>query len=207
MKILVACEYSGTVSDRLADKGHDVTTCDLLPTEGSCKHHQGDARDILFDNWDMCIAFPPCTHLCVSGARHFEIKRADGRQQEGIDFFMLFTALDHIPKVCIENPVGIMSSLYREPDQIVQPYYFGDAAQKTTCLWLKGLNPLVHIPPGDMFDESTHVAIPDPVVSKSGKAMSKWYYETSCLPIAERGHARSKFWPGIANAIANQWSD
>ena len=205
MRVIVACEYSGTVSDKLAAKGHDVTTCDLLPTEGSCKHHQGDVRDILYDKWDMLICFPPCTHLCVSGARHFEAKKADGRQQEGIDFFMLFTALDHIPKTCIENPVGIMSSVYREPDQIVQPYYFGDPAQKTTCLWLKGLNPLVHIPPGDMFDEATHVDPGEPHVMPNGKKMSKWYWETSKVSGTERGHVRSKFWPGIASAIANQW--
>jgi hypothetical protein len=209
VKILCACEESQSVTMAFREHGHQAYSCDLKPCSGGHPewHHQGDVRDILQGDWDMCIAFPECTHLAVSGAAHFEKKREDGRQQEGIDFFMLFTDLPHIPKTCIENPVGIMSSLYREPDQIVQPYYFGDQANKTTCFWLKGLPPLVHIPPGDMFDEATHCEPDESITMGSGKKMSKWFYETSCLPQSERAHARSKFWPGISRAMAEQWGE
>jgi hypothetical protein len=189
MKILIACEYSGVVRDAFIAKGHDAMSCDLLPTDAPGPHYQGDVLDIIKDGWDMVIAFPPCTHLAVSGAKHFAAKRADGRQQEGIDFFNLFTNLD-VERVCIENPIGIMSKLYRKPNQIIQPWMFGDKAQKSTCLWLKGLPTLV---PTDIVDKGEFY------ISPSGKKLPKWYSDNKSAKV------RSKTFQGIANAMADQW--
>lgn len=151
MRILVACEESQAVTSRLRRLGHEAYSCDLLPTSGRHEewHIQADALEIAKMAWDMVLAFPPCTNLASSGARWFEEKRRDGRQQAAIGFFLAFTALDHVPMVAIENPVGIMSGIYRPPDQIIQPWMFGDAAEKATCLWLKGLPPLVATNPVD----------------------------------------------------------
>jgi hypothetical protein len=139
MKILVACEFSGVVRTAFQSMGHDAVSCDLLSTEIPGQHYQGDVFDIIADGWDMMIAFPPCTHLCVSGARYFAEKQADGRQYEGMSFFMRLATYPGIPKVCIENPVGIMSTHFRKPDQIIQPYEYGHPESKKTCLWLRGL--------------------------------------------------------------------
>ena len=190
MRVLVACEYSGIVRDAFIRRGHYALSCDLLPTERPGPHYQGDVRDILYDDWDMVIAFPPCTHLAVSGAAWFEEKRKDGRQQEGIDFFMLFTEIK-IERVAIENPVGIMSSIYKPPSQIIQPWQFGDSYQKTTCLWLKNLprlKPTKIVDPGEF------------VTYASGCRMPKWYAE-----LWGDGKGRSKIFPGIAEAMAEQW--
>ena len=141
MRILVACEYSGTVRDAFIHLGHDAMSCDLLPTDSQGPHYQGDVMSVLGEGWDLMIAHPPCTHLAVSGARHFAQKRKDGRQQAAIEFFMAL-ANSGIPKIAIENPVCIMSSVWRKPDQIIQPWQFGHGETKATCLWLKGLPPL-----------------------------------------------------------------
>jgi hypothetical protein len=146
--------------------------------------------------WDMVLAFPPCTDLAVSGAAWFEEKKRNGRQQRSIGFFLAFTALDHVPHVAIENPVGIMSSLYRKPDQIINPYQFGDPYEKKTCLWLKGLPQL----------EPTEVVEPNPrIVYASGKSDPDWHTKTRGLNAHERSIARSKTFPGIAKAMARQW--
>lgn len=195
MRVLVACEFSGTVKDAFAKLGHDAWSCDLEPSETPGQHYQGDVMDILADGWDLMIAHPPCTHLAVSGARHFEQKRKDGRQQQGIDFFMQMINAP-IPKIAVENPVGIMSSLYRKPDQIIEPYEYGHPCTKKTCLWLKGL-PLLK--PTNIVDKG------DVWVAKSGKRMSHWYYESSCLPPKEREKMRNKTFQGIADAMAEQW--
>lgn len=163
-------------------------------------------------NWDMMIAFPPCTHLAVSGARHFEEKRKDGRQQEGIDFFMkLVNAPIH--KIAIENPIGIMSKIFKKPDQIIQPYFFGDEAQKTTCLWLKNLPKLYHNDKPNLFDDVvTHSGKGEffEFTSKKGKKkrFSKWYYDALLIAKTneERSKFRSKTFPGIAKAMAEQWT-
>jgi hypothetical protein len=189
MKVLIACEYSGTVRDAFIRAGHDAMSCDLLPTDAPGPHYQGDVLDIINNGWDMVIAFPPCTHLAVSGAKHFAAKRADGRQQEGIDFFNLFTSLN-VQRVCIENPIGIMSKLYRKPNQIIQPWMFGDKAQKSTCLWLKGLPTLV---PTNIVDKGEFY------ISPSGKKLPKWYSDNKSAKV------RSKTFQGIANAMADQW--
>jgi hypothetical protein len=138
----------------------------------------------------MIIAFPPCTHLAVSGAKHFEQKRKDGRQQQGIDFFNLFTSLD-CKRVCIENPIGVMSKLYRRPDQIIQPWQFGEPFQKSTCLWIKGLPKLV---PTKIVDKG------EMHITPSGKVIPKWY--SNC---GNRKINRSKTFKGIAQAMASQW--
>lgn len=143
-------------------------------------------------DWDMVIAFPPCTHLAVSGARHFVEKQRDGRQDMGIGFFKAFTALDHVPRVAIENPVGIMSKLYRKPDQIIQPWMFGHPEQKATCLWLKGLPKLV--PTKDVSEEM--MSLPD----------SQRERIHHMAPSPERSKLRSKTFPGIAKAMAEQWT-
>ena len=191
MNILVACEFSGIVAKAFRDKGHRAYSCDLLPTEGEdLWHYRGDVRDLLGmkKHWDMMIAFPPCTHLAVSGAKHFAQKREDGRQREGIDFFMLFANSD-IPRVAIENPVGIMSTLWRKPDQIIQPWQFGDPFQKTTCLWLKGLPVLL---PTSIVSKGEFVTTP------SGKKLPKWYSDN------KSAKNRSRTFRGIADAMASQ---
>src|ERR1035437_323553 len=132
MRVLIACEYSGRVREAFRKKGHNAYSCDLLPSEDNSPYHYClDVLDLLDQDWDMIIVFPPCTHLAVSGAKHFEEKRKDGRQQEGIDFFMQFTNLS-CQKVAIENPIGIMSTLYHKPNQIIQPWMFGHGETKAT---------------------------------------------------------------------------
>lgn len=197
MKILIACEESQAVTKEFRELGHEAYSCDIIESSGGHPewHLQRDVLEILNDPWDMVIAFPPCTHLAVSGAKHFEQKRKDGRQQQGIDFFMAFIGLDHISKVAIENPVGIMSSLYRKPDQIIQPWQFGDSFEKKTCLWLKGLPLLV----------PTEIVEPPPRIKfASGKSLPKWYSDAKSGP--NYAKLRSKTFPGIAKAMANQWS-
>lgn len=198
MRILVACEESQRVCKEFRKRGHEAYSCDLLPCSGGRPewHIQADVLEILKMQWDMVLAFPPCTHLAVSGARHFEQKRKDGRQQMGIGFFLAFTALEHIPKVAIENPVGIMSSEYRKPDQIIQPYQFGDPHKKTTCLWLKGLKPL----------EPTKIVEPKLVkyICKNGKEVTFDEYMVRGFE-GDRASHRSKTFPGVAKAMAEQW--
>lgn len=204
MKILVACEESQAVTKEFRALGHEAWSCDILSCSGGQPewHIQGNVIPILKDNWDMVIAFPPCTHLAVSGAAHFEAKRKDGRQQEGIDFFMGFTKLNHVPQVAIENPIGIMSKLWRKPDQIIQPYDFGEDASKRTCLWLKGL-PLL---------KATKRIAGRMVTTSSGKVVERWsnqcsnYGHDKTSPSPERSRLRSKTYLGIAKAMANQWS-
>jgi len=145
--------------------------------------------EVMGKGWDLMIAFPPCTHLAVSGAKHFAKKRADGRQQQGIDFFLQVVNAN-IPKIVVENPVGIMSTLFRKPDQIIQPWQFGDTAQKTTCLWLKDMPPLKHT---NIVDKGEFYTAP------SGKRLPKWYSDN------KSAKARSKTFQGIADAMAQQW--
>lgn len=187
MKILVACEFSGTLREAFRKRGHNAWSCDLLPSEIPGQHYQRDIRDVLYMEWDMIIAFPPCTHLSASGAKWFEQKRKDGRQQEGIDFFMLF-ANHPCPRIAIENPVGIMSSIYRKPDQIIQPYQFGHPESKATCLWLKGLSRL----------RPTNV-----LAKPEGGHWDNRLYKLS--PSFERWKIRSRTFDGIAEAMAEQW--
>jgi hypothetical protein len=203
MKVLIACEFSGTVRDAFAALGHHAVSCDIMPTDRPGNHYQGDVMDIINDNWDLMIAFPPCTHLAVSGAKHFAKKQADGRQQQGIDFFMSL-ANSKIPHYAIENPVGIMSTKFRKPDQIIQPWQFGDEAQKTTCLWLKELpklQPTKLVSKGEFY------------VSPSGKRMPTWSHDVAIngkkigYNTLEIKKIRNKTFQGIADAMAAQWGN
>ena len=183
MKILIACEYSGIVRDAFLKKGHDAISCDILPSESNFgPHYQCDVNDILMDNWDMIIAFPPCTHLSASGARWFPEKQKDYRQQKAIVFFMQL-ALAPVPKIVIENPIGIMSTLWRKPDQIIQPWQFGHGETKATCLWLKGLPELN----------------PTDIVKGRENRIHKM------PPSKTRAMERSRTFEGIAKAMADQW--
>jgi site-specific DNA-cytosine methylase len=195
MRVLVACEFSGTVRDAFIKRGHYAMSCDILPTDVPGNHYQGDVFDIIEDGWDLMIAHPPCTHLAVSGARHFAKKREDGRQQAAIEFFMML-ARSKIPRYAIENPIGIMSNIWRKPDQIIHPWEHGHSVTKATCLWLKGLPTLT---PTNIVDKGKVW------VAKSGKRMSQWYYDSSCLPPKEREKMRNKTFDGIAQAMADQW--
>ena len=199
MRVLVACEYSGRVRQAFRDRGHDAWSCDLLPSEDGSPHHiQGDVLEFIEDKWrgnygydidddswfDLLIAHPPCTHLAVSGARHFEAKRADGRQQEAIEFFLAL-ARAPIPRIAIENPVCIMSSVWRKPDQTIQPWMFGHGETKATCLWLKGLPHLVPTNIVSGREPRVHMMSPGP----------------------DRWKERSRTLEGIAEAMADQWGN
>ena len=192
LRVLVACEYSGRVRDAFTRMGHFAMSCDLLPSDAPGLHYQGDVTDILGQGWDIMIAHPPCTHLAVSGAKHFAAKRESGVQQEALDFVRLLLNAP-IPKIALENPVSIISSEIRKPDQIVQPYMFGHQATKTTCLWLKGLP---HLTPTNMVDKGERH------VTKSGKSLPKWY---NLPPGPDRWKIRSATFQGIADAMAAQW--
>ena len=164
--------------------------------------------NILDLNWEMMIAFPPCTHLARSGARWFKEKKKSGEQKQAIDFFMSLVNAP-IGKIAIENPVGIMNTQYRKPDQIIHPYYFGDPHTKQTCLWLKNLVPLQHFKTDELFGRQTHVERGEfyEWINNKGKKkkMAKWFAEIN--PGAERGKKRSVMFPGIASAMAEQWGN
>lgn len=193
MRVLVACEYSGRVRDAFIRRGHDAMSCDLLPTESPGPHYQGDVRDILNDGWDLMVAHPPCTHLAVSGAVWFPKKQAE--QAEALEF-VRFLMDAPIPRIAVENPVSVISSRIRRPDQIIQPWWFGHDVSKSTCLWLKNLPPL----------HPTNIVEPVVLYYKNGKKRaSKWFIETSNLPKPYQAHVRSLTFEGIAEAMAEQW--
>lgn len=233
MKVLVACEESQAVTIELRKRGHEAYSCDIIECSGGHPewHIKDDVLPLLNGNcefvsmdgqrhyidwkWDLIIAFPPCTHLAVSGARHFEKKRADGRQREGIEFFCQFLTAD-CDRIAIENPVGIISGDYiaehfpdlaaqyglpRKPSQIIQPYEFGDHARKTTCLWIKGLPNLIStniVDPGEIVGKGFSVgASLDMARDENGKIISWNDPRTAKI--------RSKTFPGIAKAMAEQW--
>jgi len=210
MKVLVACETSGTVRNAFIAKGHDAWSCDLEPAEdNSSKHFQCDIRDVFSLGFDLMVAHPPCTHLASSGAKHFKQKILDRRQKEAIDFFMLFTKTN-IPRWCIENPQGIMSTIYRKPDQIFHPYHFGDPAQKTTHIWLHGLPKLVatHYD-APLFGESIDKGEFYKFRTKAGKIKTQpmWFAKAFLqADNSNRAKDRRFIYPGFAAAIANQWN-
>jgi hypothetical protein len=201
MKVLIACEYSGAVRDAFIKQGHDAMSCDLLPTDVDGPHYQGSVTDILNDGWDLMIAHPPCTYLAVSGNRWLYNKDGSKNEErwtnrrEALDFVRLLMDAP-IERIAVENPVSVISSEIRKPDQIIQPWQFGDEAQKTTCLWLKNLpklKPTKIVGKGEM------------VTYKSGNTMPKWYADAFKLPKAERQKLRSKTFQGIADAMSEQW--
>lgn len=208
LKVLIACEESQAVCIEFRKLGHEAYSNDILRASGGHPewHLQMDALEaIKIMDWDLMIAFPPCTHLAVSGAAWFEQKRKDGRQQQGIDFFMEFTKTK-IPRWAIENPIGIMSKIYRKPNQIVHPFYFNEPFSKSTCLWLHNLPPLFHASSTDLFNDTvTHVEPTDRMIFGNKVytfASNKWYKSEE-----ERHKDRSKTFPGIAKAMATQWSE
>ena len=213
MRVLVACEESQEVCKAFREKGHEAYSCDIQECSGGYPqwHIQCDVTKILDEDWDIIIAFPPCTHLAVSGARHFEQKREDGRQKEAIEFFMKFYNAK-CDKISIENPVGIISGDYIpkwfpelaecynlpiKPTQIIQPYMFGHPCKKTTCLWLKGLEPL----------KPTEIVEPELVsyICKSGKKVTFSKHMVKGFKSSDRAKVRSKTFTGVARAMAEQW--
>ena len=183
MKVLIACEFSGIVREAFRKRGHDAWSCDLLDSERPGNHIKDNVFKILTqEKWDILIAFPPCTHLAVSGARWFKEKRIDGRQQEAINFFLTL-AMAPCELIAIENPIGIMSTEWRKPDQIVQPWMFGHGETKATCLWLKGLPKLI----------PTNI-----VVGRDNRVHRE-------PPSKDRWKNRSRTYPGIAEAMGAQW--
>ena len=194
MRVLIACEFSGVVREAFSLRGHEAWSCDLLPSEIPGRHFQGDVRDLLAEPWDLMIAHPPCTHLAVSGARYFKEKTDE--QAEALDFIRTLLSAP-IERIALENPVGIISTRIRKPDQIIQPYDFGEDASKRTCLWLKGL-PLLR---GTLFKPPRMV---------NGKP--RWGNQTDSNqnrlgPSPDRWKLRSKTYPGIARAMADQWGN
>lgn len=198
MKLLVACERSNVVRDAFASLGWDAWSCDLQDAANGGKHYKGDVRDILFDEWDLVIAHPPCTYLTVTGNRWFNPEYAETyptRRQDrrdAIQFFMLFTKLQ-VP-YAIENPVGIMSRVWRKPNQIIQPYEFGHVEAKKTCLWLQGLPRL----------RPTKIVKPEYTTFESGKRMATWY--ANAWKNDDRMNIRSQTFQGVADAMASQWT-
>lgn len=191
MNVLVSCEYSGTTRDAFLALGHNAWSCDILPTDVPGPHFQQPVEEVLHLAWDLIIAHPPCTDLASSGAQWWPAKRADGRQQAAIEFFML-----HTRQPCrwaIENPIGLMSSVYRKPDQVIQPWQFGHEITKSTCLWLSGL---------PLLQSTEEVGKGERVTFSSGKSMPAWY---NLSPSPTRWKQRSTSFTGIAAAMAAQW--
>ena len=182
MRVLIACEYSGRVRDAFRRRGHDAMSCDLLPTEVDGPHYQGPVEDVLDDGWDLMVAHPPCTHLAVSGSRHFEQKIADGTQAAALDFVRLLMDAP-IDRWCIENPVSVISSAIRPPDQIIQPWEYGHGEVKATCLWLKNLPRLLPTKHVEGREERVHRMPPGP----------------------DRWKERSRTFAGVAEAMGDQW--
>ena len=213
MRVLVACEYSGTVREAFKKLGHDSMSCDFLPTDVEGNHYQGDVFDIINDGWDLMVAHPPCTYLTCSaewaykdGPYHQKVKEgtlvgAERRlaREKAIEFVVRLYE-SNIPKIAIENPVGVLSK-WKEPSQFIQPYEYGDDASKKTCLWLKGLQPLT---PTGLFP---------PRLVKNGRSyVFRWGNQTDSgqnkeTPGENRWKIRSKTWQGWANAMATQWGD
>ena len=201
MRVLVACEFSGTVRDAFIREGHEAMSCDLLPSESSGPHHQGDVRNVLGNRWDLMIAHPPCTYLAVSGMHWTTRGMRDPQLTEDALGFVRLLMNAPIKRICVENPVSVISSRIRKPDQIIQPYEYGHDASKKTCLWLKNLPKL----------QPTKMIEPRIVTTPSGKTAKRWgnqcsnYGQDSLPPSPDRWKLRSATYLGIAEAMAKQW--
>lgn len=189
MRVLIACEFSGVVRDAFTARGHDAWSCDFLPSERRGAHVRGDVRRILGQGWDLMIAHPPCTHLAVSGARWFKDKQVE--QTEALAFILCLLDAP-IPRIALENPIGIISTRIRKPDQIIQPWQFGEDASKATCLWLKNLPLLM---PTDVL----------PVGRMARRANQTASGQNRLAPSPDRWRERSRTYEGIAKAMAAQW--
>lgn len=205
MAVLVACEESQAVTIEFRKLGVEAYSCDLLECSGGFPewHLQTDVTQLLNDSWDAILAFPPCTYLTVTGNRWFNVEKygykaieRERLRENAKQFFMQFANAD-CKYTAIENPIGVMSTAYRKPDQIIQPYMFGDKERKSTCLWLKNLPCL----------QPTNIVKPDIYTFKNGKGTDpKWHIDSLKLPPSERARVRSKTFPGIAHAMATQWA-
>lgn len=198
MRVLIACEESGTVRDAFIKKGHDAVSCDLYPSLSNGPHYQGNVLDILGDGWDLMVAHPPCTYLANSGARWLYDSRYPNRVQDREEAvkFVLTLYNSTVPKICIENPIGYLSRVWRKPDQTIHPYMFGDPAKKATCLWLRGLPLLIPI----------NEVLPEKHTTSNGTTYDKWWFNTCRISnLEERRRARSKTFQGIADAMVEQW--
>lgn len=199
MKVLIACEFSGTVRDAFIKKGHDAISCDLLPTESPGPHYQGNVFDIIDKGFDLMIAHPPCTYLSYAAAGIWNNPGRSELREKALKFFIdLYNT--PIEKICIENPHGFPRIAFRQPDQEIHPYYFGDKYVKRTCLWLKNLLPLEHYEQNSLFGQKkTHTEKPKPdFIRKDGN--KQYFCSTTRSP-----KERARFWPGIADAMAEQW--
>lgn len=201
MKILIACEYSGTVRDAFAAKGHYAMSCDLLPTETNGHHYQGDIFDVLYEDWDLMIAHPPCTHLSKAGGWCWKFKQQE--QQESVEFVKKLWDTK-IKKICIENPIGFLNTNWKSPSQIIHPYYFGDPWMKETCIWLKGLPKLLWSSESTLFYEKTNV---EPIGNWVKPGNNRPHRKFNSIKEGGKGLAkeRARFFPRIAEAMANQW--
>lgn len=199
MRILIACEFSGRVREAFSKKGHDVWSCDLLPSFMGGKHYQKDVLTILDKNWDMMIGHPPCTYLAVSGNRWMKDNKNRANKRANAILFFMELVNAPIDKICLENPITVMSTIYRKPDQYIQPYEFGHPETKKTSLWLKGLPKL----------KPTNIVTPEYITGKDGKRYSRIHYMTQWSAQRyfgmDREFVRSMTYQGIANAMAEQW--
>lgn len=202
LKILVACEYSGVVRDEFIKLGHNAISCDLLPTDVPGPHIQGDVLDVIDSSYDMLIAFPPCTHLTIACGHLWAEKRKAGLQQEAVDFVKKLM-LAPIKQIAIENPIGYLSQAIRPPDQIIQPYYFGEPHQKSTCLWLKNLPPLK---PTKIVSKGEFKYWVDKKTGKMKKYPLWLYNAYAHTNKKDRWKVRSTTFKGVAVAMAKQWS-
>jgi len=209
MKVAVLCEFSGIVRDAFIQAGHDAVSCDLEPSERPGPHIQGDCKNYDWSGYDLIIAHPPCTYLSVVANRAMkENPKRKIYRYLAFDFFIWCYNLP-VKMICVENPKGYINSHFRKPDQIIQPYFFGDSEMKTTCLWLRGLPPLIHAEKDELFFKKTHVKKPEPKsILKSGKKRGQKVYFTESHPgnnNKEASKNRSRTFPGIAAAMAEQW--
>lgn len=206
MKVLVACEFSGIVRDAFRVKGHDAWSCDLLPTEKEGQHIQGDVLDILDNGWDLMIAHPPCTYLSYAGVAHWNKPGRCEKRLKALEFFRCLWEAP-IEKICVENPKCCASPTITKYTQEIQPYYFGDRIHKPTWLWLKNLPKLIHTHNDTLFEGRTHTEFPEPeYYQQTGKQKGRKRYQIDGMKGGkERGKNRSRFFRGIADAMAEQW--
>lgn len=196
-RVLVACEYSGRVRDAFTGKGWDATSCDLLPSRTPGKHYQGNVLDIINNNFDLLIGFPPCTFISnVNTKWRGDIERLKAACK-GMEFFAELFSAD-IKMICLENPIGMLSSCFRKPDQIITPVYFSGCEQKNTCLWLKGLPKLIHTKNDTLFETKTHGILSEEFISNKSHGQSHWYNNNKS--------ERSTTFQSVANAMAEQWT-
>lgn len=204
MRVLVACEKSGRVREAFKKLGHDAWSCDLLPTDIPGNHIVGDVLSLINGGgWDLMIAHPPCTYLSYAGTAHWNKPGRAELREAGMKFFMAMVNAP-IPKICVENPVGYPNTVYRKPDQIIHPYYFGDPFLKRTCLWLKGLPKLWWCPTDDLFGQRTATDYPEPIYIEhkpDGRKKNRHYVDS----LQGGDWNRSITFPGVAEAMATQW--